>query len=57
LLRYNLGPIAPIRIIVKDGHVTLEGVVDKQMDKDIAGLAANSVAGVFSVTNNLRVKS
>jgi hyperosmotically inducible protein len=57
LFRYRLGPIAPIRIIVKNGHVTLEGVVDSKTDKDIAGLAANGVPGVFSVTNNLVVKS
>ena len=58
LFRYNLmGPIAPIRIVVKNGHVTLEGVVANQMDKQIAGLAANGVFGVFSVTNNLQVKT
>ncbi len=58
LFRYNLmGPIAPIRIIVKNGHVTLDGIVANQMDKQIAGLAANGVAGVFSVTNNLQVKT
>ncbi len=47
--------IKPIRIIVKGGHVTLEGVVDNQTDKDTAGLRANGVSGVFSVTNNLQV--
>ncbi|RPI12361.1 MAG: BON domain-containing protein [Acidobacteriales bacterium] len=57
LFRYRLGAIAPIRIIVKDGHVTLEGVVDREADRNIAGMAANHVFGVFSVTNNLRVKS
>jgi hyperosmotically inducible protein len=57
LFRYNLGAIAPIRIIVRNGHVTLEGVVANQMDKNVAGIAANGVAGVFSVTNNLQVKS
>jgi osmotically-inducible protein OsmY len=55
LEKYSLGVIKPIRIIVKGGHVTLEGVVDSQTDKDIAGLRANGVSGVFSVTNNLRV--
>ncbi len=56
LFRYNvMGPIAPIRIIVKNGNVTLEGVVANQMDKEVAGLAANGVPGVFSVTNNLQV--
>ncbi len=45
----------PISIIVKNGNVTLEGVVDNDMDKQIAGLQANTVGGVFSVTNNLSV--
>ncbi len=43
----------PISIIVKNGNVTLEGVVDNDMDKQIAGMQANTVGGVFSVTNNL----
>jgi hyperosmotically inducible protein len=55
LFRYNLGAIAPIRIIVKNGNVTLEGVVASEMDKNIAYIAANGVFGAFSVTNNLRV--
>lgn len=55
LQRYELGVQKPIRIIVKNGHVTLEGVVDSQGDKNLAGLRANSVPGTFSVTNNLQV--
>jgi osmotically-inducible protein OsmY len=47
--------VKPIRIIVKNGNVTLEGVVDSQTDKDTAGIRANSVSGIFSVTNNLMV--
>jgi hyperosmotically inducible periplasmic protein len=57
LFRYNLGAIAPIRIIVKNGDVTLEGVVANEMDRNIAYLAANGVSGVFSVKNNLRVNN
>jgi hyperosmotically inducible protein len=53
--RYGLGTQPPIRIIVKNGNVTLEGVVDNQADKNIAGIRANGVPGVFSVTNDLRV--
>jgi hyperosmotically inducible periplasmic protein len=53
--RYALPVIKPIRIIVKNGNVTLEGVVDNQADKSIANIRANGVHGVFSVTNNLRV--
>jgi len=53
--KYALPTIKPIRIIVKNGHVTLEGVVDSQGDKNIANVRANGVSGVFSVTNNLVV--
>jgi osmotically-inducible protein OsmY len=45
----------PIRIIVKNARVTLEGVVDSESDKNLAGLRANGVSGIFSVTNNLQV--
>lgn len=56
LQRYGLGTMPSIHIIVKNGHVTLEGVVSDQGDKDAAGIRANGVANVFSVTNNLRVE-
>jgi hyperosmotically inducible protein len=55
LQRYALGVQKPIRIIVKNGHVALEGVVDNEADKNIAGMRANGVPGIFSVTNNLQV--
>ena len=55
LERYALPVVQPIRIIVKNGHVTLEGVVDSEGDKNLAGLRANGVSGIFSVTNNLAV--
>jgi hyperosmotically inducible protein len=55
LQKYALGVQKPIRIIVKNGHVSLEGVVDNQADKDAAGIRANGVPGIFSVTNNLQV--
>jgi hyperosmotically inducible protein len=55
LQRYAMPVIKPIRIIVKNGHVTLEGVVDNEADKNIAGIRANGVSGIFSVTNNLVV--
>jgi hyperosmotically inducible protein len=57
LEKYSLGINKPIRIIVKGGHVTLEGVVDSDADKNVAGIRANSVPDVFSVTNNLQVVS
>ena len=53
--RYTMGAIPQIHIIVKNGHVTLDGVVMNQMDKNIAGIVANSVPGVFSVENNLKI--
>ncbi len=55
LQKYDLGVQKPIRIIVKNGHVTLEGVVDNEADKNFAGMRANGVSGTFSVTNNLQV--
>lgn len=55
LEKYALGVQKPIRIIVKNGHVTLEGVVDSQGDKDLAGIRAKTVPGTFSVDNNLQV--
>ncbi|HST12406.1 MAG TPA: BON domain-containing protein [Terriglobales bacterium] len=53
LQRYEMDPQKPIRIVVENGHVTLYGVVDSAMDKQIAGTQANSVPGVFSVDNQL----
>jgi hyperosmotically inducible protein len=55
LSRYQILAVPPIHIIVKNGHITLEGAVAQQMDKQIAGMQANGVHGVFSVTNNLVV--
>lgn len=56
LEQYELRAVPPIHIIVKNGRVTLDGVVAREMDKTIAGMAASGVPGVFSVTNNLRVE-
>jgi len=55
LEKYALRAVPTIHIIVKNGHVTLVGAVGNQGDKDRAGIAANGVSGVFSVTNNLVV--
>ena len=57
LQKYALGVQKPIRIIVKNGNVSLEGVIDSQGDKNVAGIRANSVSGIFSVNNNLQVVS
>jgi hyperosmotically inducible protein len=57
LRRYELDPQKPIRIVVENGKVTLYGVVDNAMDKQIAGVQASGVPGVFSVDNKLVVAS
>lgn len=57
LSRYNWGPVPPIHIIVKNGNVTLAGVVANEADRNMANIRANGVSGVFSVDNNLRIDS
>jgi hyperosmotically inducible periplasmic protein len=57
LSKYGWSSMPSIHIIVKNGHVTLEGVVDSEADKNLAGLRANSVPNVFEVKNNLVVRS
>lgn len=57
LSRYAIQAVPPIHIIVDNGHVTLEGVVNNNMEKEIAGLRASSVGLSFGpVVNNLRVE-
>lgn len=56
LNRYALQAVPPIHIIVKNGNVTLVGVVASEADKNIAGIQANGVSGVFSVKNDLTVE-
>jgi hyperosmotically inducible periplasmic protein len=56
LQKYFMQAVPPIRIIVKNGNATLEGVVANKGDADIEKLAASGVSGVFSVTNNLTVE-
>jgi len=55
--RYGYRALPSIHIIVKNGHVTLEGVVANQGDKNLIGIKANGVSSVFSVTNDLLVES
>jgi|SRR5579862_436719 len=54
--RYAMGAIPSIHIIVKNGNVTLVGVVSTEMDKNVANITANGVSGVFKVTNELQVE-
>jgi len=55
LSRYAYSSVASIHIVVKNGNVTLEGMVDNESDKNLAYLRANGVPNVFSVKNNLLV--
>ena len=57
LQRYALQAVPPIHIIVKNGNVTLVGVVATESEKNLAGIRANSVAGVFSVKNELQAEN
>lgn len=57
LSKYGWSAMPSIHIIVKNGRVTLEGVVDNEADKNLAGLRANGVPNVFEVKNSLVVKS
>jgi hyperosmotically inducible protein len=54
--RYAFQAIPPIHIIVKNGNVRLEGVVANEMDRNISGIRANAVPGVFHIENQLRVE-
>jgi osmotically-inducible protein OsmY len=55
LSRYGMDPALPIRIVVNNGKLTLYGTVDNAMDKNVAGIRASGIFGVFSVQNNLQV--
>jgi hyperosmotically inducible protein len=56
LFRYATQSVPPIHIIVKNGNITLDGVVGNEMDRNLAGMKAKGVRGAFGVTNNLRVE-
>ena len=55
LQRYAIVPWRPIRISVQNGRVTLYGVVDSGMDKQLAYMRAMQVPNVFQVTDDLIV--
>ncbi len=55
LSRYSIQALPSIHIIVKNGHVTLVGVVDSEADKNLAYIRASALPNIFSVTNNLVV--
>jgi hyperosmotically inducible protein len=54
--RYGFRALPSIHIIVKNGRVTLEGVVASESDKNLVNIRANGVENVFSVTNNLQLE-
>jgi len=55
LTKYSWQSVQSIHIIVDNGHITLEGTVDSEADKNVAEIQAKSVPGAFSVTNDLQV--
>jgi hyperosmotically inducible protein len=57
LFRYATQSVPPIHIIVKNGRVTLKGVVATKSDSDLANIKARGVSGVFEVTNQLQVEA
>lgn len=56
LFRYATQSLPPIHIVVKNGDVSLKGIVANQADSDMANLAANQVPGIFSVRNELQIE-
>lgn len=56
LFRYALQAVPSIHIIVRNGNVTLKGVVDSPSDSDLANLKARGVPGTFEVKNELQVE-
>ena len=56
LFRYGTQSVPPIHIIVKNGHVTLKGVVLNESDSQLAYMAARGVPGTFEVKNELQIE-
>ncbi|NOT62351.1 MAG: BON domain-containing protein [Acidobacteria bacterium] len=57
IYRYGMGAVPSIHIIVKNGNVTLKGIVDSEGDKNLANVRVNGISGVFSVKNELTLTS
>lgn len=57
LFRYGQGAIPSIHIIIKNGRLTLKGVVSSKGDSNLATVRANGVSGLFEVKNELRVET
>jgi hyperosmotically inducible periplasmic protein len=56
LSRYFMGANPSLHIVVNRGQVTLAGVVNSKLDKQLAYMTARQVSGAFSVTNDLKVE-
>lgn len=56
MLKYATQTVQPIHIIVKNGNVTLMGVVNNRADSIVADMAAKRVPGIFSVNNQLQTE-
>ena len=53
---YAMAALPPIHIVVENGHVTLTGTVNSDMEKQIAGMRAASGLSFGPVVNNLVVE-
>jgi hyperosmotically inducible protein len=55
LQRYAVSDVPVVHIILRNGEVTLEGVVATEAEKNLASTRAAGVAGVSAVKNNLSI--
>ena len=55
--RYGFRALPSIHILVKNGHVQLEGWVANKFDYDLVNIRAKGVPGAFSVANDLQIES
>jgi hyperosmotically inducible protein len=57
LSRYAINARPPIRILVKNGNITLAGVVNSELDRTLVYNRIRALPGAFTVTNELRLDS
>lgn len=57
LYRYSLGAVPSIRIIVRNGRVTLKGLVGSEFDRNYANIQTRGVPGIFEVANELQAEN
>jgi hyperosmotically inducible periplasmic protein len=57
LSRYAINSRPPIRILVKNGNITLTGVVNSELDRTLVYNRIRALPGAFTVTNELRLDS